>query len=404
MKLFLQFGYGMKHLSLAISDKWKETSLILSPRDIEMEKLEKWSEDFHHHRISCYFDPQCYFVDSTSFKLISYPYWKDFLKWEFERDTESMEDLISRIKECNTLSRTVAYILPARMIQYDNAWDDTFKKGLVTITNVAKKKMTDKPIYVTLALPAGLLVQREEVLEPLMQFWENLSVDGFYLVAEPPDNQYLVDNPNWLYNVLKICASAKTKGKKVIYAYGNHQMLALSLTGIDAISSGTWLNLRHFTNRFVESEDFRKKAVWIYYPPALSEFKMAFVDWAYNHNFLNDMWLNEEIYLDENIRKILKSDTRPSMTGFNESDSFVHYLVSLEHQVQLLNKGSYEDAYSTYKSMLDIAEQKMDLLKKNGMSAQTRDFRNVLDVNRAAISELDKNYRFPLIMEWGNIN
>lgn len=63
--------------------------------------------------------------------------------------------------------------------------------------------MTDKPIFATLALPSGLLVQNEKIIEPFLNEIMELNVDGFYIVAEALDKKYLIDSPMWLSNVDK---------------------------------------------------------------------------------------------------------------------------------------------------------------------------------------------------------
>lgn len=35
MELYLQFGYGMKQLSIDLAEKWGKATVILSPRDIK---------------------------------------------------------------------------------------------------------------------------------------------------------------------------------------------------------------------------------------------------------------------------------------------------------------------------------------------------------------------------------
>ena len=60
MELFLQFGYGMKNLTIDLAKKWNGASVILSPRDMEPTQLHKWSKEFEKAGVDCYFDPQCY--------------------------------------------------------------------------------------------------------------------------------------------------------------------------------------------------------------------------------------------------------------------------------------------------------------------------------------------------------
>lgn len=53
--------------------------------------------------------------------------------------------------------------------------------------------------------------------------------------------------------------------------------------------------------------------------------------------------------------------------------------------------------------MLETAEQLLSGLGKKEIKGQDRDFTEILDVNRAAISAFDMAYHFPLSQEWKNL-
>ena len=53
--------------------------------------------------------------------------------------------------------------------------------------------------------------------------------------------------------------------------------------------------------------------------------------------------------------------------------------------------------------MLETAEQLLSGLEKKGIKGQDRDFTEILDVNRAAISAFDMAYHFPLSQEWNDL-
>ena len=46
MNFFLQFGHGMKQMSIDLAKKWGEATVILSPRDIKPDQLAQWSPSF----------------------------------------------------------------------------------------------------------------------------------------------------------------------------------------------------------------------------------------------------------------------------------------------------------------------------------------------------------------------
>lgn len=403
MELFLQFGHGMKALTLDLSKKWNSTSVILSPRDTTPEQLTAWSVEFHKAGIKCYFDPQCYCPKSELKRLSQYSYWDSNLNTNLQQGNTIIDQRIQEIKKYNDIVKSEAYILPSILNDYDPSWAKRFMLQSKRFVDAGHKYMGDKPLFATLALPKGFLVQSENTIEPMLQEILDLDVDGFYVIAEALERKYLTDNPMWLSNILYICAAIKISGKKVIFGYGNHQLLPLSLLKADAMASGTWLNVRSFTNRFIDTDEQKRKSTWVYYPEALSEYKLSFMDWAFNHGYLASMKSKDKDFLDENINKIFQSSVPPSATGFNETDAFKHYLCCLRHQVSLLNRPSYQETFESYEMLLTTAEREIERLEKCGVYAQARSFRDVIDVNRAALTQLDKSYGFLLKMSWDSL-
>lgn len=403
MELFLQFGYGMKALTINLSKKWNGASVILSPRDMSPDQLNSWSNEFEKAAVKCYFDPQCYCPKSSDVKrLTQYNYWDSHLNTNLETGDTFIGQKIKTIKEYNDIAKTVSYILPCILNNYDNKWVERFVFQSKRIIESAHKHMTDKPILATLVFPKDLLVQNEAVIEPILHAILDFQVDGYYIIAEAIDKKYLIDNPMWLSNVLHICAVLKMSEKKVIYGYGNHQLLPLALTKIDAMASGTWQNVRSFTNRFIDVDEQRRKSTWVYYPEALSEYKLAFLDWAYNIGYLASMQSKDKSFLDDSIHKIFGS-VKPSNTGFTETDAFRHYLCCLKHQVYLLDRPSFEDAFASYEMLLNTAENEIERLETSGIYAQARSFKNFIDVNRAAITRFKSLHGFQLKMSWNSL-
>lgn len=403
MDLFLQFGYGMKSLTIDLSKKWNGASVILSPRDMTPSQLISWSKDFEKAGVKCYFDPQCYCPKSEQKRLSQYAYWDSNLNTKMQSTNTPIDQKIEYIKRYNDIANTEAYILPSILNSYDIEWSQRFLVQSRRFIDAAHKIMSDKPIFATLALPRDFLVQSETTIEPVLQDILDLNVDGYYVIAEALDRKYLIDNPMWLSNVLHICAVLKIAGKNVIYGYGNHQLLPLSLIKVDAMASGTWQNVRSFTNRFIDIDEQKRKSTWVYYPEALSEYKLSFMDWAFNNGYLLSMKSKDKDFMDDSISKIFQATAPPSTTGFTETDAFKHYLCCLRHQIKLLDKKSYKEAFESYEMLLTTAEREIERLEKAGVYAQARSFKNFVDINRAAITQLNRNHGFALGMSWNTL-
>jgi len=402
MELYLQFGHGMKSLSIELAKKWGGLTSILSPRDMSPVQMNKWCEEFRKNNIKCLFDPQLYVPKSEQKNLIQYSYWdKSFNTNLGSSDTYEMS-IVRKIKEYNDIANTFAFICPSILKPFSDSWCNNYINESNRIITAAKNIIIDKPIWTTLSLPCNFLVQREDEIEDFIQNILRFDVDGYYIIAEVPEKKYLVDNPLWLTNLFHICSALKIANKTVVYGYGNHQLLLLSMAKIDAIASGTWLNVRSFTNRFIDSDEMKRRSTWIYYPPALSEYKLSFIDLAYSTGILQTMELSKE-YSNEYGDLIFKTKIMPSATGLTETTAFKFYLCSLKKQIEDLNYESYKKTYYAYEVLINTAQRTIEQLEKKGIFAQTRSFRDIIDVNRAAMQVLDNTRGFALEMSWDNM-
>jgi len=397
--LYLQFGYGMKNIVIDLSKEWNGVTSILSPRDISPDQLIKWSKEFQKHNVECLFDPQCYFPKCDHKNLIQYDYWNRSLSTNLGSDVDYETSLIKNIAYYNSLINSKEIIIPAIMRKYTEDWFKQWKANSIKLVKASRKLKIRKSLLLTLALPADLLSQREDYIEQLIDTAGKLDVDGFYIIAEPPAKQYLVENPLWLSNLMQLCAGLKLQNKKVIVGYANHQLLCLSAAKVDAIASGTYLNVRRFSNKFEDQEDeIKRKSTWFYYPPSLSEFKIAFLDIAFSNGIIDKM--KPEGKMDNDYVKLIFSGAMPSTTSFKESMAFKHYLHCLREQVKICSRNSFAETISANEILLETAERRIEYLEKNGVYAQSRSFKDVVDVNRSAIQRLQKTRGFLMQYSW----
>lgn len=202
----------------------------------------------------------------------------------------------------------------------------------------------------------------------------------------------------WLSNLLQICAAIKLSGKKLIVGYGNHQLLCLTAAGVDAMATGTYLNVRHFFNKFEKDDVIQRKSVWYYYPAAMSEYKMGFLDVAYNTDVLQQMKPIKD--MDRGFVDILFAGALPSATSFNETMAFKHYIHCVKGQMKNLSKATYQETVTANEVMLETAMRRIEYMEKNGVFAQARSFKDIVDVNRAALQRLDNVRGFQLKQDW----
>jgi hypothetical protein len=266
----------------------------------------------------------------------------------------------------------------------------------------ARTLNTQLQLVLTIALSSEASRNPDQIAA-LLERAERWEADSFYIVVEHPNGQYLVDDPNWLANVIDLAAGLRLLRKPVILGYCNHQMLIASLAKTTAIASGTWMNVRSFPpEKFVTDyeEEMKQRATWYYCPQALSEYKIPFLDVAHRLRLLPRMAPPQA--LDGGYATPLFTGVQPSSVGFTEQAAFRHYLHALHEQVSKCVQTTFDGCVDDHRRLLDDAETNLNVLTASGIRGQQRDFSEIVDVNRAAL-ELFVSLRGAMLRRhWAN--
>lgn len=395
MNFYLQCGNGFKTLSNRLNKLMGKTTFILSPRDL----AEKSQLDFAHKLISdghqVLFDPQLYAPQSDKPNFMTYRYWPEGGK------TGDETCLITLVKELCSLNDALgarAVILPSYKISHVGR--DRNDKVLKLMYNViGERHCTKLPCYITLCLEQNVLLDEYQV-DRLLNVSETWNVEGVYLVAEHPDSDYFVDNPFWMFQLMRLCAGMRLQGKNVILGYANHQMLCMTCMGIEAIASGNWMNTRSFTfDKFrTDTGDIKRHKLWYYAPSLLTEYSIPYLDIAHRSKLLKLLDCRQ-VVADTPASVLFDSQQQPSAVGYNLSDSFVHYLLSLNAQVKNSEvNGKYDSKRDYQMEMLNTVKQRLPLLLKYRIYGQNRDFSEILNVNETALMMFDKEFGMRMLL------
>lgn len=399
MRLYLQFGYGMMEHCQHLIERWGGGTVILSPRDLNATQLPKFSQEIKSLKNGhVLFDPQFYLPHADHERLCSHDFWpSDYETGAFWSGPELVQ-LIQKIILCNEQCGCRELILPGLLAEEVN---DDWMAIQQAILEAANAESPSLPIIATIAMSADATRDEDQVAEVIASS-EDWKCAGYYVVCQHPGDQYLVSDEAWLANVLSLVAGFRLRGKKVIVGYSNQQMLILAAAKTHAISSGTWLNVRAFSpDKFIVTEDTRRKSTWYYCPQALSEYKIPALDRAQARDKLRLM--APATRLDGGYAAALFSGAQPSSVNWPEQQAFRHYLFALRGQTRQAVKATFNDTIDWYNRSLDIAESLLVRLRAEGVNGEVRDFSPVIEASRAALQSL-VNSQGPLLRRnWANL-
>jgi hypothetical protein len=388
MQLYLQFGYGMMGMSSQLIAEWGGGGggggVILSPRDQNESQLRRTAEAVRKAGGEVLLDPQCFSRDCDHKNLLAHDYWNEFC----QHATASFAGgpataaVLSKLAKLSSSVGVSAVILPGPIA---NPVSDDWFSFVENMIAEAPEHFGAADYFATVALSREAL--RDEVqVESVVEQAANWKIAGVYLVPEHPDG-YLVADPNWLANLLILVSGIKLAKRRVIVGYSTHQMLCLAAADSDVIASGSWLNVRDFPlEKFYATgeEDVSRRALWYYCPQGLSEFKIEYLDIARRQGVLGHMAPPPEI--QPNYAGPLFGGAAPSSVAWGETNAFKHYLTSLRFQAGTARQNTFEDTIAAHRSIIDVAEITLRGLRQNGVRGQVRDFAEICDVNRAALT------------------
>ena len=402
MRLGLQMGHGMQSLAVEfLEHQGSKNDVILSPRNFTGvgRPPEERMVDYALGKVSSrageiLVDPQLFCSGSMAGALPEFSYWQQCGGKLESAIPETLEAIVALNERCSTKS----LITPSAMCDSIN---ERWVEQQAMISERMRALAFGRPVYLTVALGQDAL-KRDGAVDELIYGIESWDVDGIYIVAEHPNNEYLVDRPLWLYNLMCVGASAKRAGKKVFVGYAAHQMLSMALTGCDALFTGNYLNVRRFERATFAGRDnqIKQRVKWYYAPQTLSEFKLTTLDLARQQGVLD---LLRSPYGDDDYTGMLFSGGYPSDTAYGERHSFMHYLISLNQQSMSLNQSTYDACLASLQQLFSTAESLLEALREVGIYDRARSFADGLPSAFQAISAFESTWGFQMRQEWANL-
>jgi len=404
MKLYLQFGYGMMAHVKHMFKQWGGGTVILSMRDMEEEQISTLATDLKAINGQTLLDTQLYQPRSSNHHgLQKHDYFQDFCGDNYTTnllsDDEKMKELFTSLKRLNDLAQTEKYIVPGL---YCEASIDSWNMAQKSFLRAAKKFFIDKKMLATLCISSSLLSGKVNHIEQIIELAKTWNVDGFYVV---PEGEYLEKNPTWFANLLSLVAGLKLLDKEVIVGYSNHQMLALACTKIDAIATGTWVNVRHFSlKRFEEpSSTGGKRVPWYYCPCSQSEYKLATLD-AFKRLAEGRGETIQDLKTDISMNSHYIDSYFDNDIEFKEQAAFRHYFQCMYKQSQIVSKESYADTYKALFNLQNNAEETINALYAKGLRQSERSYKNIGEACSAALEIFNQEKGILMQRLWAKLN
>jgi len=360
MKLYHQTGFRFQWNIQSLLEDNSGDGSILSPVNIASNKIFELSEEL---KSKSFFDPQFYLPKDAKSELTTYNFFPANLVENFETsDFESIKEELA--KKCIDFQKDNNFeyiIIPTRYyeevssISYEQLMSyyiDPFLNYYINLTIETK-------ILLTFIVKQAHIMNNEN-FDFLLSWLTSLNdISGFYLIFENNFTSKQIKDPNYLFNILKFIHTLKSNDFIVNIGYNDIEGILYSVASPDAISMGSYENLRHFgIRRFTTTPRQRQNApIARLYSGKLFQF----IDYRYIDSIFS-MYENSEDVFEDSIYKPLMF--KPEYNWhFQKSEPYKHFFLifseqirnlpsSLEKRIEFL-KSSFIKSIDLFKEIID---------------------------------------------------
>lgn len=371
MTFYLQQGYGMMGLNEEFADKIEDIGFILSPRSLQrqthIDKIMEHGNKLRKKNKKILFDPQFYEPKTNLSKILKFPYFEglDYSTLAFDKFTAQLFSQ-NAIKYQDKGLNVDEYIIPG---MYANSVTEDWLEAQENMMDGALNYPNRKFTYQTLALGPDVVNNQKEFSD-LINRCTQYPVDGYYIVLKSPDN-FLMQDQNYLYDILDALISLNLAGKKIIMGYGNQQSLIFSGVGVSGIATGNYRNVRAFNPEiFFESdeEDIKRKGTWYFDGYTLGEYNKQQLSLAYKRG------LNKYFGPINEFNEMLLNNPNPAIVPWSETLAFRNYLYEMNKNWALIMQSDPKDRIDLVINQFEQSKSVNQELISKGFKLGTKGF------------------------------
>lgn len=363
-KILHQLGHNWKwNFDSLIKDNCGD-GVIIAPRYISKEHVHGIKRAIKRNSL---FDPQFFKPNIPKGKLDTYDFFPDKVAGGF--DTEEYKESCAGIcaEKCiafqveNEFSRIV---IPTRYFKgtkrdYIDQQHDLF---VAPFLYEIREKKVPTPIFLQLIIN-DLMLKDNELIADVLNWITSIEIDGIYLIAESNSSSKQIKDSEFLLSLIDFIDALKQNDLEIFLGYLNTESLLLSLASPDAITFGTYENMRSFKIRTFEEQDdstqmgpnprlyVSRLLQWIEFP-YIGALNRAYPDRKRIYD------INK--YQAEMFEKTFR-------WHFTKPQLYKHHFLVMTEQLREVSKYEGKKRYMLVRSIIESAIDKHDELKKQGI-------------------------------------
>jgi len=362
--LFHQLGHNycwnIDSLTDGIGD-----GVIIGPRYIERTKVVSLPAEIRQNAI---FDPQFYLPNSSSGHLPTYPFFPQVVAGGFSTTDWNGELAHESATRCLTFQADCDFkyiIIPTRYTagmpsDYIESQNNLFVEPF--LKSYGEQKI-DKPCLLQIILTDQMFKDdkyRRDILNWVTGITE---IEGVYLIYPWPSKRKQIDDIDFLISVMSFIHSLKIAGMTVIVGYVNTESIIYLAAEPDAITMGSYENLRMFGLLPYQPKEDRKMQGPT--PRIYVSRLLQWIEYQYIGAIIRSSKDGEAIFDDTEHKIIMFQPTYN--WHFSKPDPYKHYFISFSRQFQRLISYNRHDRYEAIRSELQCAIRNFQTFDDSGI-------------------------------------
>jgi len=300
MKIYHQLGHNYKwNLDLFTRDSIGD-GVIFSPVNMKYDKLASLPVSL---RKSGFLDPQYYMPKEEKGSLSTYSYFPSVMVDNFQTsDFKSIsKESASRCVQLQIDFDFQKIIIPTRFFKEPPS--DFFQKAeesiVIPYLSAISQQNNTSPVLLSAIVTTGQLID-EEKFDEYLSWITALEIDGVYLIFYHERSRKQIQREDFLFKCLQFIHYLKDNDLWVVVGYCNTEGLLYSAAMPDAITMGSYENLRFFREgRFVVDDGVKRGPKARFFSSKL----LQWIDSDYIGSFSNLMPDWENLFLDQTPHK-----------------------------------------------------------------------------------------------------
>ncbi len=364
IEIFHQLGYRNQWNFQSLREDHVGSGMIIAPSHMERSEVESLSDEIK--KIS-FFDPQFFLPDVRKRKLATYEFFPDIVANGFKTTEYSSGYSAECAIQCVTFQKDNNFrmiVIPTRYVSgmSSNYIHQQQQLFIAPFLNAINKLGKNKPVLLQLVINDDMVKDPEYAVDLLNWITGNTNIDGVYLIADINPRSKQLKDIDFLYAYLRFIRSLVENGLYVLLGYVNTEALLLTLATPNAVTIGSYENLRMFNIRNFEVGEGKT----IHGPNArlyVSKL-MQWIDTNYLGAIIRKLG-NTELFDDNHYKALMFSPT--FRWHFSKPELYKHYLLVFSQQLQTLTSFEGADRYRVLSELMDNAKSHFTQLRELGV-------------------------------------